>query len=430
MNIFWFRRDLRLQDNAPLYAALQSAETLPIFIFDTDILEELEDKDDKRVNFIHIQVQWLKDQIEKMGSTLRVFHGRPVDIFKTLITEYEIERVYAGNDYEPYAIKRDKQVSAELSAHGVHLQLVKDHVVFDYDQVLKQDGTPYIVYTPYMRAWKKRFGVNEIEYYASENLTHQFKKHKSIPLPSIEDIGFNQIEPGVEDPRLEPDLLARYQQDRDYPYVDATSHIGPHLRFGTISIRAALSIAMSNSETWLNQLIWREFFIQILAHFPHTANRSFREKYDAISWHNDKKEFQLWCEGKTGFPMVDAGMRQLMETGYMHNRVRMVTANFLTKLLLIDWRWGETWFAKKLLDYEMANNVGGWQWSAGSGCDAAPYFRIFNPDTQIKKFDPELKYIKRWIPEYDTPDYPKPMIDYRKARQQALAVYKTALSDN
>jgi deoxyribodipyrimidine photo-lyase len=365
-----------------------------------------------------------------MGSTLRVFHGRPVDIFKTLITEYEIERVYAGNDYEPYAIKRDKQVSAELSAHGVHLQLVKDHVVFDYDQVLKQDGTPYIVYTPYMRAWKKRFGVNEIEYYASENLTHQFKKHKSIPLPSIEDIGFNQIEPGVEDPRLEPDLLARYQQDRDYPYVDATSHIGPHLRFGTISIRAALSIAMSNSETWLNQLIWREFFIQILAHFPHTANRSFREKYDAISWHNDKKEFQLWCEGKTGFPMVDAGMRQLMETGYMHNRVRMVTANFLTKLLLIDWRWGETWFAKKLLDYEMANNVGGWQWSAGSGCDAAPYFRIFNPDTQIKKFDPELKYIKRWIPEYDTPDYPKPMIDYRKARQQALAVYKTALSDN
>ncbi len=430
MNIFWFRRDLRLQDNAPLYAALQSAETLPIFIFDTDILEELEDKDDKRVNFIHIQVQWLKDQIEKMGSTLRVFHGRPVDIFKTLITEYEIERVYAGNDYEPYAIKRDKQVSAELSAHGVHLQLVKDHVVFDYDQVLKQDGTPYIVYTPYMRAWKKRFGVNEIEYYASENLTHQFKKHKSIPLPSIEDIGFNQIEPGVEDPRLEPDLLARYQQDRDYPYVDATSHIGPHLRFGTISIRAALSIAMSNSETWFNQLIWREFFIQILAHFPHTANRSFREKYDAISWHNDKKEFQLWCEGKTGFPMVDAGMRQLMETGYMHNRVRMVTANFLTKLLLIDWRWGETWFAKKLLDYEMANNVGGWQWSAGSGCDAAPYFRIFNPDTQIKKFDPELKYIKRWIPEYDTPDYPKPMIDYRKARQQALAVYKTALSDN
>ncbi len=429
MKIFWFRRDLRLQDNAALFAALQAGETLPIFIFDKDILDDLKDKEDKRVSFIHEQVQWLKEQIEKMGSTLRVFHGRPVDIFKLLMEEYEIDGVYAGADYEPYAIKRDEEVAEKLSEQDIKLELVKDHVIFEYDEVLKQDGTPYIIYTPYMRAWKKRLQGMQVEHYPSEAFTHQFKSHAPVPMPSIEDIGFHRVDHGVDEPRLEPDLLTRYQKDRAYPQADATSHIGPHLRFGTISTRAAVNIAMDSSETWLNQLIWREFFIQILAHFPHTATRSFREKYDAIAWHNDKTEFRLWCEGKTGFPMVDAGMRQLLATGYMHNRVRMVTANFLTKLLLIDWRWGEAWFAEKLLDYELANNVGGWQWSAGSGCDAAPYFRIFNPDTQIKKFDPELEYIKAWIPEFDTPDYPEPIIDYREARQRALAVYKTALSD-
>lgn len=429
MKIFWFRRDLRLQDNAALFAALQAGETLPIFIFDKDILDDLKDKEDKRVSFIHEQVQWLKEQLEEMSSTLRVFHGRPVDIFKLLMEEYEIDGVYAGADYEPYAIKRDEEVAEKLSEQDIKLELVKDHVIFEYDEVLKQDGTPYIIYTPYMRAWKKRLQAMQVEHYPSEAFTHQFKSHAPVPMPSIEDIGFHRVDHGVDEPRLEPDLLARYQKDRDYPQVDATSHIGPHLRFGTISTRAAVNIAMDSSEIWLNQLIWREFFIQILANFPHTATRSFREKYDAIAWHNDKNEFRLWCEGKTGFPMVDAGMRQLLATGYMHNRVRMVTANFLTKLLLIDWRWGEAWFAEKLLDYEMANNVGGWQWSAGSGCDAAPYFRIFNPDTQIKKFDPELEYIKAWIPEFDTPDYPEPIIDYREARQRALAVYKTALSD-
>ncbi len=429
MKIFWFRRDLRLQDNAALFAALQAGETLPIFIFDKDILDDLKDKEDKRVSFIHEQVQWLKEQLEEMSSTLRVFHGRPVDIFKLLMEEYEIDGVYAGADYEPYAIKRDEEVAEKLSEQDIKLELVKDHVIFEYDEVLKQDGTPYIIYTPYMRAWKKRLQAMQVEHYPSEAFTHQFKSHAPVPMPSIEDIGFHRVDHGVDEPRLEPDLLARYQKDRDYPQVDATSHIGPHLRFGTISTRAAVNIAMDSSEIWLNQLIWREFFIQILANFPHTATRSFREKYDAIAWQNDKNEFRLWCEGKTGFPMVDAGMRQLLATGYMHNRVRMVTANFLTKLLLIDWRWGEAWFAEKLLDYEMANNVGGWQWSAGSGCDAAPYFRIFNPDTQIKKFDPELEYIKAWIPEFDTPDYPEPIIDYREARQRALAVYKTALSD-
>ncbi|MGK0297481.1 MAG: deoxyribodipyrimidine photo-lyase [Gammaproteobacteria bacterium] len=428
MNIFWFRRDLRLEDNAALFAALQSGETLPIFIFDTNILDKLNDTNDRRVSFIYEKIQYLKNEIESTGGTLLVFHGKPVDIFRQLLKDFQIDCVYACKDYEPYAVKRDAQVQTLLRKNNVILELIKDHVIFESNEVLKKDDTPYIIYTPYMRAWKKRLGEVQYEHYASEDLSHQFKKQKPASLLNLNDIGFVQVEHGVEEPCLEPDILQRYHRTRDYPHEDASSYIGPHLRFGTISIRTVISIALDMNETWLNQLIWREFFIQILSHFPRTASKSFREKYDAIPWRNNKKEFNKWCDGKTGFPIVDAGMRQLKETGYMHNRVRMITANFLSKLLLVDWRWGEKWFAEELLDYEMANNIGGWQWSAGSGCDAAPYFRIFNPDTQIKKFDPEYKYIKKWVPEFDTADYPLPMIDYRDARQRALAVYKTALS--
>ncbi|MEX2352570.1 MAG: deoxyribodipyrimidine photo-lyase, partial [Gammaproteobacteria bacterium] len=429
MNIFWFRRDLRLDDNAALYQALQAGSVWPVFILDADILDQLQDKQDKRVSFIYRRLRELKHALEQQGSTLHVFHGRPAQVFQTLLAEHDIAQVYAGKDYEPYAQERDARVAALLSEHNAELVLVKDHVIFEEAEIVKADGSPYIVYTPYMRAWKKRFLANDLQGFASEDLASGFSQLAPARLLPLKDCGFTEVDDGVPEPVLDPDILAGYHKNRDYPAQDATSHLGPHLRFGTVSVRNMVAMAVDLNEVWWNQLIWREFFLQILYHFPHTATRSFRPEYDAIRWRNNQQEFAQWCEGKTGFPMVDAGMRQLNATGYMHNRVRMITANFLTKLLLIDWRWGERYFAEKLLDYEMANNVGGWQWSAGCGCDAAPYFRIFNPDTQVKKFDPELAYIRHWLPEYGTADYPLPMVDYRMARERALAVYKSGLQE-
>ena len=427
MNIFWFRRDLRLDDNAALYQALLAGQVLPIFIFDMNILDLLKDKYDRRVSFIHEQLGRIKDLIDKTGSTLQVLHGRPVEIFTRLLTEYQIDNVYAGNDYEPYARERDHQVAELLRAHGADLVLVKDHVIFEQDEIMKADHTPYIVYTPYMRAWKKRYLNEGSATFELHRHLGGFAKQKPVPLPKLEQFGFHQVNHPVPEPVLDPDLIRNYHQARDFPGLSATSLTGPHLRFGTLSIRRLVDMALDLNQVWLNQLIWREFFIQILFHFPHSATSSFRKKYDNIDWRNNRTEFVRWCEGRTGFPIVDAGMRQLNATGYMHNRVRMITANFLTKLLLIDWRWGEQYFAGKLLDYEMANNVGGWQWSCGSGCDAAPYFRIFNPDTQIEKFDPDLKYIRKWIPEFDASGYPLPMVDYRQSRERALLVYKAAV---
>lgn len=427
MNIFWFRRDLRLEDNAALYQALQAGSVLPVFIFDTDILDQLEDKDDRRVSFIHDQVRRLKTQIEQAGSDLLVLHGRPLEIFTRLSDEYQIDAVYAGKDYEPYARERDREVAELLQTHAAKLVLVKDHVIFEEHDITKADRTPYIVYTPYMRAWKKKYQAETPQSVPSAECLGGLIKRKPIAMPSLEQFGFLQYDNPVPDPLLDPDLIRNYHSHRDFPALDATSLTGPHLRFGTLSIRRLVEMALDLNPIWLNQLIWREFFIQILFHFPHSATRSFRQDYDSIPWRNNQAEFARWCEGRTGYPIVDAGMRQLNETGYMHNRVRMITANFLTKLLLVDWRWGEQYFARKLLDYEMANNVGGWQWSCGSGCDAAPYFRIFNPDTQIEKFDAELKYIRRWVSEFDTPDYPSPIVEYRHARERALSVYKSAL---
>ena len=427
MNIFWFRRDLRLDDNAALYHALQAGSVLPIFIFDSDILDLLEDRDDRRVSFIHQQLTLIKSQLEQASSTLLVMHGRPLDVFAKLLALHRIETVYAGNDYEPYARERDREVAGLLQAHGAQLVLVKDHVIFEQDEILKSDHTPYLVYTPYMRAWKRRYQQETPVAYATQDLLDGLLAEVPAVMPTLEQIGFQRVDNPVPDPLLDPQLIRIYHLHRDFPALDATSLIGPHLRFGTLSIRRLVEMAEDLNPVWMNQLIWREFFIQILFHFPHSATGSFRRDYDRIPWRNNVVEFERWCAGRTGFPIVDAGMRQLNETGYMHNRVRMITANFLTKLLLIDWRWGEQYFARKLLDYEMANNVGGWQWSSGSGCDAAPYFRIFNPDTQIEKFDPELKYIRRWIPEFETADYPLPMLDYRQARERAMSVYKSAL---
>lgn len=427
MNIMWFRRDLRLEDNAALHAALSAGEVLPVFIFDTDILSQLQDRDDRRVSYIYQQVVLLKQQLEEAGSSLEICIGSPLAVFARLLGEYQVERVFAGRDYEPDAISRDRQVADLLEQHDAGLELVKDHVIFDAGEILKADGNPYIVYTPYMRAWKRRYHELPPITLDSENRLDKLLRREPAYCPAMDEIGFIKVDDPVPPVALDPDVLRHYDRLRDFPASDATSRAGPYLRFGTISIRSLVGMAMDINETYLNQLIWRDFFIQVLAHFPHSATASFRRHYDAIPWRNDTSEFRLWCEGKTGFPIVDAGMRQLNRTGYMHNRVRMISANFLTKLLLVDWRWGEAWFARKLLDYEMANNIGGWQWASGSGCDAAPYFRIFNPDTQTKRFDPELEYIRQWIPEFDSGDYPSPMIDYRNARVRALDVYKSAL---
>ncbi len=427
MNIFWFRRDLRLDDNAALYRALQAGSVLPVFIFDTDILDQLEDRDDRRVSFIHQELLRIKQRLEQAGSTLLVLHGKPLDMMASLLSRYPVENVFAGKDYEPYALERDREVAELLQSKGAQLVLIKNHVIFEQDEILKADHTPYIIYTPYMRAWKRKYPLEAPVSCASEDCLDQLLAHKPVVMPTLEQLGFLPFAHPVPDPILEPDRIRLYDQQRDFPALEATSLIGPHLRFGTLSIRQLVEMAMDLNPVWLNQLIWREFFIQILFHFPHSATASFRKDYDRIPWRNNRAEFKRWCAGKTGYPIVDAGMRQLNETGFMHNRVRMITANFLTKLLLIDWRWGEQYFARKLLDYEMANNIGGWQWSSGSGCDAAPYFRIFNPDTQIEKFDPELKYIRRWVPEFGTPAYPLPMVDYRQARERAMLVYKSAL---
>lgn len=427
MNIFWFRRDLRLDDNAALFRALSAGNVLPIFIFDTNILGRLRDKRDRRVSFIYHRLETIKVGLEQAGTTLQVFHGRPEQIFRRLLSEYPLEMVFAGKDYEAYAKQRDQAVSRLLKQHRAELVLVKDHVIFDPAEIVKADGSPYVVYTPYMRAWKKNYLLAVQDYFPSAEMASGFARQKPRGLMPLEDTGFTDTGNAVVDPVLDPEVLREYDKRRDYPALAATSLAGPHLRFGTISVRRLVAMAMDLNQVWLNQLIWREFFIQILDHFPHTATQSFRPAYDAIPWRNDRQDFARWCAGETGFPIIDAGMRQLSATGYMHNRTRMISANFLTKLLLIDWRMGEAWFAEKLLDYEMANNVGGWQWACGSGCDAAPYFRIFNPDTQIRKFDPELKYIRRWIPEFDTLEYPQPMLDYRQARERALAVYKNTL---
>ena len=427
MNIFWFRRDLRLDDNAPLYAALRAGDVLPVFIFDTCILDALPDRRDRRVSFIHHRLRGIKRKLERHRGSLRVLHGTPAEAFESLLAEHPVEKVYAGADYEPYARERDDAVAALLARHGAELILVKDHVIFDHTEVLKADGGAYTVYTPYMRAWKKAWHDTAPGSFPSEGKLNRLHVREPAPMPGLAELGFEDTGDAIPDAVLDPAVIAAYHRHRDFPARDATTRAGPHLRFGTVSIRRAAAMAADLNETWLNQLIWREFFIQVLARHPHTATRSFRPRYDDIPWNEDEEDFRRWREGRTGFPLVDAGMRQLNDSGYMHNRVRMLTANFLTKLLLTDWRAGEAYFAGKLLDYEMANNVGGWQWACGSGCDAAPYFRIFNPDTQLRKFDPDLEYVRRWVPEYGTRGYPPPMIGYREARQRALAVYKAAL---
>lgn len=427
MTIFWFRRDLRLEDNHGLFEALlHSKAVLPIFIFDKTILDELP-KDDARITFIHESLSNINAELTKINKSLAVFYGEPKAIFNQLISENEVDSVYTNHDYEPYALKRDADLSSYFDEKSVAFKTFKDQVVFETNEVVKDDGTPYVVYTPFSNKWKEKLKNNPIKNFPSEDNLDKITQH-SYPFFSLKTIGFEISKVKVQPCDISSKTIKNYEETRNFPALDQTSYASVHLRFGTISIRKLVQYAAEfKEETYLKELIWREFFMQILWHFPHTVHNSFRPKYDAIQWLNDEQLFQKWCDGKTGYPIVDAGMRQLNKTGYMHNRVRMVVASFLTKHLLIDWRWGETYFAQKLLDYEQSSNVGNWQWAAGSGVDAAPYFRIFNPTEQVKKFDKELKYIKKWVPELETFHYPQPIVDHKMARERCLKVYKEAV---
>lgn len=427
MNIFWFRRDLRLDDNAGLFHALQSSDdVLPIFIFDEVILSQLP-KDDARVTFIHQQLQNIQNQLKDVGKSLAVFYGNPFEVFIKLIDENQVSAVYTNHDYEPYARRRDLELYQLFKDENIEFKTCKDQVIFEKSEVVKEDGTPYVVYTPYSNKWKDNFSKISLTNYKSEELLNKITFH-SYPFLSLKDIEFEPTKIKVTPFDISSSLIDNYEATRNFPALNKTSYLGTYLRFGAVSIRKMVAKAIeSKNETFLKELIWREFFMQILWHFPNTANSSFRPKYDAILWENNEELFSKWCEGQTGYPFVDAGMRELNETGHMHNRVRMIVASFLCKHLLIDWRWGETYFAIKLLDYEQASNVGNWQWAAGCGVDAAPYFRIFNPTEQVKKFDKDLIYIRKWLPEFGTDAYPDPIVDHKEAREKCLKVYKAAL---
>lgn len=428
--IFWFRRDLRLNDNAGLYHALKENDSvLPIFIFDTEILNQLEDKTDARVEFIHQHIQKLQKQLVESNSSILVSIGNPLEVFKNLINQYKITKVYTNHDYEPYAITRDKEIATLLQSFGASFHTFKDQVIFEKDEVVKDDHKPYTVFTPYMRKWKSNIKSFYTKAYPTQKYFSSLIKIKAFTIPTLAEIGFKPTGANFPTMDLNEKIVKQYKEQRDIPAINGTSKLSVHLRFGTVSIRELVVKAQVLNETWLNELIWREFYMMILYHFPHVVSGAFKPNYNHIPWTNNEHHFELWCNGKTGYPIVDAGMRELNQTGFMHNRVRMIVASFLTKHLLIDWRWGEAYFAKKLLDFELSSNNGGWQWSASSGCDAAPYFRVFNPYEQTKKFDPQLKYIKHWIPEYDELTYIKPIIDHKFARERVLNTYKTALSN-
>lgn len=427
--IFWFRRDLRFDDNIGLLNALDSKYVvLPIFIFDTDILQNLNNKSDARVHFIYDQILRLKNKLEDKGSSLLILHDSPKSAFKKLIKTYDVKKVFANRDYEPYAISRDQYLSGIFKSEDIEFNLFKDHLIFEGNEITKQDGTPFKVFTPYKKVWLEKFDQLEDIEMNSPIAFENFIKIDPITIPAIQSLGF---EPSpIKIPPANPSLktIREYDQKRDFPALNGTSKLGVHFRFGTISIREKAILAKQTNATWLNELIWREFYSSIMQNFPYVVHSSFRKKYDLIPWRNNEAEFQKWCLGLTGYPLVDAGMRELNQTGYMHNRVRMVVASFLTKHLLIDWRWGEAYFAEKLLDFELASNNGGWQWAAGTGTDAQPYFRVFNPESQAAKFDPKMEYIKKWIPEYGTPSYLEPIVEHKSARIRAIETYKAVVS--
>ena len=424
--IFWFRRDLRLHDNVGLFHALSKSKNVyPIFIFDKDITKNL-NKDDYRLNFIKEQINLMNEKLKKYECSINIFYGKPLDVFKNIISKTEVEKIVFNKDYEPYAIKRDCAIKELVTKNNIEFIGYKDHVIFEENEVVKDNGDPYVVYTPYSRKWINKLNDKEIiSYHSDEYLSNLKSFNKTL---KIDEVPFSSNLTPLE-LNFNEDVIENYERDRNFPAINATSKLGVHLRFGTKSVRElVLRSNSSENKTFLKELIWREFFIQILWHFPHTVNKCFKEKYEKVEWINDNESFIKWCQGNTGYPIVDAGMRELNSTGFMHNRVRMITASFLCKHLLIDWRKGEKYFASKLFDYEQASNVGNWQWVAGCGVDAAPYFRIFNPTEQLKKFDKQKDYVRKWVPEFDSESYVDPIIDHKYARERCLNAYKIGLN--
>ncbi|CAM1360144.1 Deoxyribodipyrimidine photolyase [Tenacibaculum soleae] len=424
ISFFWFRRDLRLEDNKGLSEALKAgSKVIPVFIFDEEILDKLP-KDDARISFIYKALNTIDEKLKLQKSSLLIEKGSPIEVWKKLSNVYQIEAVYTNKDYEPYAIKRDTKVDEVLASKNIQFKTFKDQVIFEETEIVKNDGLPYTVFTPYKNKWLQHFSEEKDteEYKIEFHNFHQF----NADFPSLATIGFQESSIKVKPYNLSN--LDEYDTVRDFPSQDKTSYLSPYFRFGLVSVRKMVRFALNTNATFLSELIWREFFMQILFHFPKVVTNNFRQKYDAVPWRNNEEEFKKWCKGETGYPMVDAGMRQLNKTGYMHNRVRMITAGFLCKHLLIDWRWGEAYFAEKLLDYELSANNGNWQWAAGTGCDAAPYFRVFNPEAQLKKFDKDLQYIRKWVEDFDELTYPQPMVEHKLARERAIATYKEALN--
>lgn len=429
VNIMWFRRDLRLTDNAALYHALKAdLPVVPVFIFDSNILDDLADKEDRRVQFIYETLEAMQEKLVQLHSSLEVYYGTPSEVYQKLLKKYKIGAVYANRDYEQYAIDRDIAIAGMLTQNGADFRSYKDQVIFEYKEVVKDDGNPYTVFTPYSRKWKLCLTDFYLSSYPARKYYGNLYRQEPHHFPSLAYMGFKKSEADFPDAEVSNALIEHYKDTRDFPGKAGTSRLGIHLRFGTISIRKLAKRANEKGEVFLNELIWRDFYHMILSQFPHVrAGKSFRQDYDHIRWRNNNKEFERWCKGDTGYPIVDAGMRELNTTGFMHNRVRMIAASFLTKHLLIDWRWGEAYFAEKLLDYDYAANNGGWQWAAGSGCDAAPYFRVFNPTLQTQRFDKDLTYVRKWVPELDSLAYPPPMVVHEEARKRALEVYGQAL---
>ena len=427
ITICWFRRDLRTDDNSALFYALQQEkDVLPLFIFDRNILDRLADKSDARVQFIHAQLHRLKAFFEQKGSSMLIKYGKPDEVYTQILKEYDVQTVYTNRDYEPYAKSRDLKIESLLKEKNIPFLTFKDQVIFEPGEILNGSGEFYKVFTPFSKNWLEKFKAARVQPLQEPNWKHLLQ---TDPFPSIslEDMGFKISSIEIPSPIADQEIIRHYDQTRNFPSRKGTTRLGIHLRFGTVSIRKLAVIASQLNETYLNELIWREFYMMILAFNPQVVNQAFKPAYDRIPWRNNEQEFKAWCEGKTGYPIVDAGMRELNSTGYMHNRVRMIVASFLTKHLLIDWRWGEAYFAGKLLDFELASNNGGWQWAAGTGTDAQPYFRVFNPESQTEKFDKELQYIRKWVPELGTNSYPKPIVDHKFARTRALETYKKAL---
>jgi len=443
--LHWFRRDLRLDDNAGLYQALKSGHpVLGVFIFDSNILGELEERDDARVTFIHRRLKQLQGRLQELGSSLVVRYGKPPEVWSALCKEFKPHAVFTNRDYEPYAKARDAEVSKVLNDADTTFHHFKDHLIFEAEEVQKKAGGTYTVFTPYSKTWREKLATRtakndegeELSFYLKSYPTQRyfsaFAKTRDLPefgpMPSLGDMGFSESTLKYPSPQPDEAVIEHYDETRNFPAIAGTTQLGVHLRHGTISIRRLARRALALNQVYLSELIWRDFYAQVLDTYPHVVKHSFRREYDEIEWANNEEHFQRWCEGKTGYPLVDAGMRELNTTGYMHNRVRMVTASFLTKHLLTDWRWGERYFARKLLDYDLASNNGGWQWAAGSGTDAAPYFRVFNPTSQLKKFDRQHEYVRQWVPEFGTAEYPEPIVEHKWARQRAIDTYKRGLA--